>query len=195
MQFFKVCVVGNVSLLAIAGAVTATAHTGAMGVVKERMDAMSTIGDANKVLRAMFSGEAAYDADAVAENAAIIQGHAGSALTELFPQGSLDTPTEAKPEIWQNWPEFTALAERLERSAEALAKAAPNGPDRTDAPASSMGAMMGQTDNMASMMGENPSSGMEMDVDAMSAMPTGAIFAMLGDTCSACHTKFRIEKD
>ncbi len=195
MQFFKVCVVGSVSLLAIAGAVTATAHTGAMGVVKERMDAMSAIGDANKVLRAIFSGESPYNADTVAENAAIIQGHAGSALTELFPQGSLDTPTEAKPEIWQNWSEFSALAARLEETAKALANAAPNGPGESDAPASSMGAMMGQADNMASMMGESPSPGMEMDVDAMSAMPAGAIFAMMGDTCSACHTKFRIEKD
>ena len=78
------------------------AHDGAMGVVKQRMDAMGAIKDANKVLRGIMRGQREYEAAAVAASAAVIAGHSGDALTVLFPEGSLTPPTEAKPEIWQN---------------------------------------------------------------------------------------------
>ena len=63
------CVFGAVAALSLSISAVAVAHTGATGVVKERIDRMMAIGDANKALRAMFAGEAPYNAAAVAENA------------------------------------------------------------------------------------------------------------------------------
>ncbi|XWN33057.1 MAG: cytochrome c [Devosia sp.] len=198
------CVFGAMAALSLSLSAVAVAHTGATGVVKERMDQMMAIGDANKALRAMFSGETPYDAVVVAQSAQTIRGHAGEALISLFPEGSLDGPTEAKPEIWENWDEFVTLANRLEHVAEGLARAADNGPGADEA-MPSMGAMMGGRDapDMNAMMGGQMMSGMmgtgspemAMSPDMMAEMPADRVFAMLGDTCSACHTKFRIEKD
>ena len=61
------------------------AHTGATGVVKERMELMKSVGAAMKVLAKMFKGEEAYDPDAVRKAATQIQGHGGQAITKLFP--------------------------------------------------------------------------------------------------------------
>ena len=194
---------GAAAVLSLSLLAAAIAHTGATGIVKQRMDGMAAIGDANKALRAMFAGEAPYDAKAVAEHAETIRGHAGEAITSLFPEGSIDGPSEAKPEIWENRDEFAALANRLERTAEGLARAAENAPSGEDA-APSMGAMMGgDTPNMGAMMGDRSMSDMmagggqdmAMSAEMMAEMPTDRVFDMLGDTCSSCHTKFRVEKD
>ncbi|GAB5373767.1 MAG: cytochrome c [Acuticoccus sp.] len=204
MTLRKERVFGATAALSLSISAVAVAHTGATGVVKERMDQMMAIGDANKALRAMFAGEAPYDAAAVAENAETIRAHSGEAIISLFPEGSLDGPTEAKPEIWEDWDEFANLANRLEHVAEGLARAAGNGPGG-DETMPSMGAMMGGSDapDMNAMMGGQAMPGMmgtgspdmAMSADMMAEMPADRVFAMLGDTCSACHTKFRIEKD
>ena len=87
----------------------AFAHGGATGIVKQRIDGMT----------AMMRGKRPYDADAVSEAAAIIQSHAGPALTDLFPEGSIHGPSEARPDIWTNWSEFQALATRLSEQPQA----------------------------------------------------------------------------
>lgn len=160
------------------GVAGAFAHGGATGVVKERMESMEALGDAMKELTAMMRGQRPYGAERVRALAGIIESHGGDALTELFPKGSLDHPSEAVPAIWSNLDRFSAIADRLSEYAAALAKAAGN-----DRPAAGAGGMMqGQ-----GMMGTGHGPTAEMLV----RMPPDAVFLHLADTCSACHQDFR----
>jgi len=188
--------------LATVGAAAALAHSGASGIVKQRMDAMGVMGDTVKALSEMMRGEKAYDPDAVRAGAARIRSHAGEALLKQFPEGSRSGPSEAKEEIWSNWDEFAALSHRLEALAAGLEEAAGNGTMMAGSmPPSGMSAMMGTDTSGAPMMG---SSGM-MGMDTMHAaalptpaelteMPAGGVFNMVAATCSSCHTRFRQEK-
>lgn len=168
------------------------AHGGATGVVKERMDGMGVMKDAMKVLTPMMRGQVDYDAAIVRERAEDISNHAGEALTKLFPEGSLEAPSEAKPEIWQDWREFSALADQLRVMADGLVEASENGLMMGGETSAASGMMGGQSGSMTSggMMGTGASGGM-MD---LSQMPADGVFTMMGQVCSACHTRFRIEK-
>lgn len=108
----------------------AFAHGGATGVVKERMDAMTEISRNVKIVGQMLKGTAAYKPDEIERVAKAIAGHAGDAMTDLFPEGSLMSPTEASPEIWAQWPEFSAYAESLQSSAQTLEGLAAQGADK-----------------------------------------------------------------
>ncbi len=189
----------NVVCFAVASSLTGTVafgHGGATGIVKERMDGMGVMGKAVKLIAPMMQGEVAYDADAIRDAAEEIGRHAGDALTKLFPEGSLQKPTEAKPEIWENWDQFVALAEQLQVFSEGLALAADNGVMMGGSqPAATMmggGTMMGGTGMMSGtgmMMGQMPA----MDLDHLAEMPADGVFNMMSQTCAACHTLFRAE--
>ena len=117
--------------LALAFGISATAalaHTGATGIVKERMDLMSEIGDRMKAVVAMLKGEAAFDAAAVKAAAEVMAGHAGK-MPELFPEGPVKHPSEALPAIWTDWEAFEKLAEDMKSQAGALATAAESATD------------------------------------------------------------------
>lgn len=105
----------------------AYAHGGATGIVKERMEAMKSLGGAGKALAAMAKAEAPFDAEAAALHARTMAAHGGEAMTKLFPDGSLDAPTEALPAIWEDWDRFSELADLLTTRAEALEVAAQTG--------------------------------------------------------------------
>ncbi len=45
-------------------------------------------------------------------------------IPEMFPPGSHGTGSDAKPEIWQRWEEFTGLAQRLGKNAAVLEETA-----------------------------------------------------------------------
>ena len=173
----------------------ALAHGGATGIVKERMDGMGVMSKAVKVIAPMMQGQVAYDAEAIRNAAEAIGQHSGEALTKLFPEGSLDKPTEAKPEIWENWNQFSALAEQLQVFSEGLALASENGVMMGGAqPATSMmgAGMMGGTDMMGGsgmMGGQIPA----MDLAHIATMPADGVFNMMSQTCAACHTLFRAE--
>jgi cytochrome c556 len=159
--------------------VAALAHSGATGVVKERMEGMKAMGD---------------------------RGHAGSAMTELFPEGSNAVPSEAKEDIWKEWETFAAMAHQLEVMAEALGRAAANatgaGPDASSGTMmggagmmGETGTMMGDSGGMMGGLGMMGASAPMMDVDHLAEMPAEAVFTMMSRTCSACHTRFRAEED
>jgi cytochrome c556 len=95
-------------------------HKDATGVVKERMDQMETLKGAMKTLKPIFRGKSDYDINVVKANALIIRDNAAAHMTKLFPEGSLKSPSEAKPEIWQDWEVFEKLAVDLEQKAQAL---------------------------------------------------------------------------
>lgn len=121
--------IGRTGLVVLAGffvAGAAWAHEGATGVVKERMDLMSDIGDQMKTIgKMMKSGP--YDTAVLATASGRIAEHGGPALLELFPEGSIQETSEAKEEIWTDWPKFQALAGNLQASAEALKDLAEEG--------------------------------------------------------------------
>lgn len=173
-------------------AVTALAHGGATGIVKERMDGMSALKNSMKTLTPMMQGKTPYDADVVRREAEQIGRHAGDSMTRLFPDGSGGKPSEAKPEIWSDWDEFSELAEQLHTYSQGLELAAENGlmVAGTGQGASMMGgeSMMGGGSMMgAGMMDGSP------DQAQLSEMPADGVFMMLSQTCSACHTQFRSE--
>lgn len=176
----------------------AYAHNGATGVVKERMDAMSTLGKSTKSLTEIMRGDVGYDAELVRKNAAQIQKHAGDSMTKLFPKDSLMKPSEARPTIWADWEEFETLAKRLETLAVGLAASADNGLMASGSvPAAGMmgtDSMMSSGDMMTSgnMM---TGSGTLPDAADLASMPVDGVFNMLAQTCASCHTKFRSEKN
>jgi len=106
----------------------ALAHEGATGVVKERMDLMDTQKDAMKVIGEMAKGAVPFDAAKAAEAAGEIE-RTSKQIPELFPEGTGGHPSEAKPEVWTKWEEFTGDAKELETAAKdlILALEAPGG--------------------------------------------------------------------
>jgi len=106
--------------------VNATAHEQATGVVKERMELMKANGKAMKALSAMVKGESPYNAAEVKMLATSIQSNS-SQVPKLFPEGSLQPPTEALPTIWQDWPKFESLTRQLGETSGAVADAADGG--------------------------------------------------------------------
>ncbi|MGI9484228.1 MAG: c-type cytochrome [Hyphomicrobiales bacterium] len=116
------------AVVAIAATSVVLAHSGATGIVKKRMDAMSDIGKNMKTIGTMLKGEAAFDGEAVKASASVIAGHAKE-IPHLFPEGSNEKPTEALPSVWDKWDEFTAIASDLESAAGRLAEVASSAGD------------------------------------------------------------------
>jgi cytochrome c556 len=121
MNIIRLAAAGLVAAIAVSG--IAVAHDGAMGIVKTRMEMMKDVGASMKLIGAMVKGEAAFDAAKVEEAANTIAKHAGH-IPKIFPEGSLDKPTEALPVIWTRWDDFTRIGKEMETAAQALAEAA-----------------------------------------------------------------------
>lgn len=174
------------------------AHSGAKGVVKERMDGMMAMSKAVKTITPLMRGKVDYDAARVRDFAAMLKTHSGEAMTRLFPEGTGAAPSVAKPAIWENWQTFEALADRLDILAEGLSLAADNGVSGGGGASASMmggGAMMGGQTMMGggTMMGTGAKMA-EPGLEQLAEMPADAVFQQVGQTCAACHTKFRAEK-
>ncbi len=100
-----------------------TAHSGATGIVKMRMDAMKDMQAAMKALYPMLNGDQVMDRPSALAYAEAIHDRSGPHMAKTFPDGSLERPSEALPVIWTNWPDFRGAADDLERKAAALADA------------------------------------------------------------------------
>lgn len=104
------------------------AHSGATGVVKERMELMDSIASQMKLVGEMIKGQRAFAADSAVAAANMIAKHAAE-MPEKFPEGSLDHPSEALPVIWEDWDDFLRLTEELETAANLLAQTAQSATD------------------------------------------------------------------
>lgn len=87
------------------------AHEHATGVVKERMNGMAAMAKsmksiAQRVKTGRNLGAIRIDAEAMKPLT--------SKFAEWFPHGSNQHPSEARPEIWQNWPDFETKGHALE---------------------------------------------------------------------------------
>ena len=156
--------------LAFAIASTAYAHTAATGIVKERMDGMVVLSQSMKAVIAQTQSTNP-DVDAIKDAASAMQAHAGDAMTDRFPKGSLDHPSEATEAIWKNWDRFTFLAQQLDLKAKGLELAAGN---------PITGKTVQSRDNF-----------MLMD---FAAMGPDEVFSLIGMNCKACHQDFRVKK-
>ncbi len=142
------------------------AHNGAMGIVMERMDGMSILGDHAKSVGDMLKGKTPLDLAAVEEAAQDFVTH-GDSIPALFPDtenSRQSTATEALPAIWENWDEFVALAEKFTGDSQALLTVASDLSDGT------------------------------MSVDEQSRA-VRTVFFKAAKNCSACHERFRLDQD
>lgn len=98
-------------------------------VVKERETAMKSMGDAMKKISAYVKNEGGT-VEGVREGAAAIRQASQKIAPSLFPAdtgiGKIEG-SEAKPEIWQQWPKFEQAAARLVTASNDLSSAAEGG--------------------------------------------------------------------
>jgi cytochrome c556 len=166
-------VVAGIAIVALPAVVLA--HGGATGIVKERMDLMKSMGDSMKILGMMLAGKGDHDPATIETAATEIARLGGEKMTALFPEGSLDAPSEALAAIWEDWAEFEAIAGLTQDYGAALAAAAHNPP--ADA--------MLRPDDVDLASG---------DPALLADAPPQEAFAYLARTCSSCHESFRMKK-
>ncbi|MEM7430188.1 MAG: cytochrome c [Pseudomonadota bacterium] len=117
---------GALLVLMLAITTGLNAHSGATGIVKERMDVMKSIGKAMKSLGAMAKGKAELSQSAIESAAGAIWEHCET-VTGLFPdteQSRKGHLTEAAPAIWENKEEFQSLLHQMADHAKELGAAA-----------------------------------------------------------------------
>ena len=103
--------------------VGAVAHSGATGIVKERMDYFKASSINLKKIRAHISNENYASIVPLANSIASWN----AKMPEYFPAGSNINPSEASPKIWSDFKGFTAAAQLNWEATISLAKAAKNG--------------------------------------------------------------------
>lgn len=94
--------------LALFTAGYAFGHSGATGIVKERMDGMKAMSKQAKLVSKMSKGEAQFDKAEVVITANLFVQH-GEEMLSLFPnteQSRHGKKTEALPKIWKDWEGF-----------------------------------------------------------------------------------------
>ena len=106
------------------------AHSGAKGIVKERMDIMQNIGKGMKKVGAMVKGKEPFEPETIGSQAKAIS-EASPGIPDLFPEGSLPMVSEALPAIWEEWDQFSSLVVKMEEEASKLQEAAETGDRRT----------------------------------------------------------------
>ena len=148
-----------------------SAHDGATGIVKERMDSMSRIAEIMKALAGMIKGADPYDEIEVVTLAAELESLAGENLTSLFPEEETQAVSAAREEIWDDWSGFEAHAGDLAHYAQGLAFASDNRGDELVNPAT-----------------------VDITLEILAQMPPREVFQQITGTCSACHQDYRIRK-
>lgn len=196
-QIFLGVITVGIAAAAMSTASFVQAHGGATGVVKERMELMKALGDTMKTMKAMFQNKTPHDAGEIRKAAKTIRSLSGEKITKLFPEGSLDKPSEALPSIWKNWGHFKSLSADLAVFAGTLDAAADNKMEPAHMKGGPMmkgrGNMMMGRGNM--MQGGPMMGGNGPDPEALKSMPAMASFMKISQTCSTCHTDYRLKKD
>lgn len=95
--------------------IVAVAHQGADGVVKERMELMKEVGQATRHLGEMAKSGEIRPEDA--SEAADRLRAAAEKIPVVFKDRNLDAPSEALPEIWEDWSHFTDIAAQMAEAA------------------------------------------------------------------------------
>jgi cytochrome c556 len=151
---------------ALAG--TAWAHSGATGIVKTRMDGMTTLAGAMKSLNSLLKAET-LDREAIILGSEQLQEHSGKNLSDLFPEGSIQPASQASDTIWTDWEGFQDLSDQLDKYAQGLVLSVDAG-------------------------GTRVSQDVPEQLQGFADLSPQSVFTMIGKTCSACHADYRIKK-
>ena len=112
------------AIIALNLSFNASAHEGAEGVIKERMDRFKENKSAMKAIKGNLNGDTAV----IAQKASEIEAWANE-MVNFFPEGSTQSPSEALPAIWDNFDDFTAKAVANAEAAANLKTLAQSGAD------------------------------------------------------------------
>lgn len=92
-------------------------------IVAYRQGTMKAFGGHTAALKAIFAdGQKQFLPDALAHGEAILR--LSKSIPAMFPPGSEYRKSAAKKQIWQNWDDFVARAQNLERLAQEFVQAA-----------------------------------------------------------------------
>jgi len=108
----------SVAVIILALTPAGLAHEHATGVVKERMDGMAAMAKSMKSIAQRI--KAGRNLGAIRTDAEAMQSLTPK-FAEWFPRGSNQHPSEARPEIWQNWSDFESKGHALELEVTKLA--------------------------------------------------------------------------
>ena len=109
----------------------ALSHTGATGIVKQRMDSMKEMKSAMKSMAGLVKGEMPFDSERAYASLLTVERHAHK-LLDYFPdteESRTGSETEALAGIWATWDDFAFLAESLARDTGNLKQAGISGID------------------------------------------------------------------
>jgi cytochrome c556 len=115
-----------VLILAVLVGSSALAHEGAHGIIAERMAVMKTMTKELKAIGEMLLGKVAFDAAAVHHHADVLHKNCHK-VESMFPLGSIDHHSRAKPVIWEKPQAFHEEMQRLHSATERLAAVAASG--------------------------------------------------------------------
>jgi cytochrome c556 len=119
--------VAVLSVIAFGLIAAAPSRDQALKIMHDRHEGMETIGDANKVIHRELAGSSPNLAN-IRSSAAAVYALSRKA-SGWFPKGTGPElgKTGAKPEIWQNWPDFTAKLHNFQAAAKIFNAAAASG--------------------------------------------------------------------
>lgn len=108
------------ALMLVALGSVAVAHQGASGIVKDRMDRFS---DSQKQLKRLIGYAQAGQFDEAEQIAGDLAKWAEE-MPSYFPEGSMQKPSQARPEIWLDFTSFTEKADVFRRASLSAGNAA-----------------------------------------------------------------------
>ncbi len=121
----RIVKLGGIALATAIGFVALANLVQAEGdVIKDRQDLMKSQGAAMKAINGIL--EANGPVGDIAQHAAKLE-ETSAKIAELFPAGSDQGDTKAKPEIWQNADDFAAKAKDLHEQSAMLSTAVAGG--------------------------------------------------------------------
>lgn len=193
-----ICALAVVAGLAgVASAVMA--HSGATGIVGERMNGMMEMARSVKQLSDAVDSSS-VDQEKVENAARAIRKHAGNTMLSLFPEGSMESPSVASPLIWDEWQKFSRLAEYLYQLGDDLTRVAdPAAPEeKTDGQVEPDAPLMGA--RLWASLDERELLGLTARITqspiraegSMTSTPSlSETLSAITQTCSQCHETFR----
>ena len=103
----------------------AVAETDVKGTIQYRQNYMNAISGHTGAIRRLKDGRFSAEGHLQMHTEAVAELTRDIAL--LFPEGTGEGKTDAKPEIWENWPDFEARAGESRQAAQALLDAVQSG--------------------------------------------------------------------
>ena len=152
-------------------------------LIEKRVQHMRTLAKDMKLMIDMLGGARRYDAALMRKALADITSNGGAALIALFPQGSLDKTSRAKPSIWQDMAAFRRYAMAIGQQAKQLRA-------QVDKAAASGVIEKAQAEVARSAW-------LNIDRELLQQarnqlQPMREQFRLMAENCRGCHEKFRV---